>query len=345
MSPDSRTAELTAIALAVAAATLLAATWDTGTGWRRHTRHTLAGLLCLTTTALVGLTWANRQSATYTTWTDLLGRPDTTTITATPHDSRDHHHGRVLTVTVPGTASGLHLPMYVYLPAAYDTAPHQRFPVVEALHGFPGSPAGWLRALDAPATLDREITDGRMAPTVVLFPYETPDPMTDTECVNLTHGPQSETFLTVDVPAYARAHLRVRPDRDAWALTGFSAGGYCATNLLLKHPDRYIAAASLSGYTDPGLTIGDGTEHTLNDDTWRLRHLPRPAVALYLSCGRADHHALADTRTLSRLAGPPITLTTSYVDGGGHNPATWRAVEAPAFDWLSTWLGRPVTTP
>lgn len=342
MSPDSVPAELTAAALAVGAAVLLAATWDTGHGWRRHTLRAAAALLCLTTTATVALAWANRQSATYTTWADLFGPPDTATTTTATADS--HHGGRVVTVTVPGTASGLNLPMYVYLPAGYDTHPKQRFPVIEALHGYPGSPAGWLRPLDAPGHLDREIAAGRMAPTVVLFPYQTPDTMVDTECVNLTHGPQAETFLTVDVPAWATTHLRLRADRNAWGLTGYSAGGYCATNLLLRHPDRYAAAASLSGYAEPGLTIGDGTEHTLNNDTWRLQHLPRPAVALYLSCGRADHNALRDTRALNRLAGAPISLTTSYIDGGGHNPATWRAVEAPAFDWLSTWLGRPVTT-
>ncbi|SBT41374.1 alpha/beta hydrolase [Micromonospora auratinigra] len=342
MSPDSLPAELTAAALAVAAATLLAACWDTRTGWQRHTVRAGTALLCLATTALAGLSWANRQSATYTTWSDLLGHPDTAT-SAVAAGTGDGHHGRVVTVTVPGTASGLNLPMYVYLPAAYDTHPDQRFPVIETLHGYPGSPAGWLQSLDAPAHLDREITAGRMAPTVVLFPYQTPDTMLDTECLDLVHGPHAETFLTTDVPAWATTHLRVRADRNAWGLTGLSAGGYCATNLLLKHPDRYAAAASLSGYADPGITVGDGSEHTVNDDLWRLRHLPRPAVALYLSCGRTDHHALRDTRALSHLAGAPITLTTSYIDGGGHNPATWRAVEATAFDWLSTWLSRPRT--
>jgi enterochelin esterase-like enzyme len=346
MSPDSLPAELTAVALAIAAAVLLAATWDTLRGWRRHTVRALAGLLCIATTALVGLAWANRQSATYTSWADLFGAPDaaaTGTTTATGPDS--HHGGRIVTVTVPGPASGLNLPMYVYLPADYDTQPQQRFPVIEALHGYPGSPAGWLQGLDAPGHLDREIAAGRMAPTVVLFPYQTPNTMLDTECVNLAHGPQTETFLTVDVPAWARTHFRLRTERNAWGLTGLSAGGYCATNLLLRHPDRYAAAASLSGYADSGITIGDGTEHTLNDDVWRLQHLPRPPVALFLACGRADHHALRDTRALSQAAGAPISLTTSYVDGGGHNLSTWRAVEAPAFDWLSTWLGRPVTTP
>ena len=40
-----------------------------------------------------------------------------------------------------------------------------------------------------------------------------------------------------------------------------------------------------------------------------------------------------------------LTGNTLFVDGGGHNTPTWRAMEAPAFDWLSTWLGQPYTVP
>jgi hypothetical protein len=47
---------------------------------------------------------------------------------------------------------------------------------------------------------------------VVLLPYQTPAQLRDTECTDLVGGPQAETFLTRDVPAYARAHLRVRTD-------------------------------------------------------------------------------------------------------------------------------------
>ncbi len=67
--------------------------------------------------------------------------------------------------------------------------------------------------LDAVGVLDREIEAGRMAPTIVLFPYQTPKPSLDTECTNMANGPQTETFLTEDVPAFAAAHLRYGPIR------------------------------------------------------------------------------------------------------------------------------------
>ncbi|MFD0521128.1 alpha/beta hydrolase [Paractinoplanes durhamensis] len=244
-----------------------------------------------------------------------------------------------------GRASGMTMPVYAYLPPGYDSRPDTRFPVVEALHGYPGSPLQWIRRFGVAAVLDQEISAGRMAPTVVLFPYQTPQPLVDTECANLVGGPQAETFLTVDVPAAARARLHLRPTGDGWGLIGFSAGGYCAADLALRHPGEYTAAASLSGYATPGIRIGNGTENTLYDDVWRLRHLPIPAVALYLSCARADPAAMRSTAQLAHAARPPLAVTTAFINGGGHNTQTWLAMEAPAFDWLSTMLGRPVGGP
>ena len=182
-----------------------------------------------------------------------------------------------------------------------------------------------------------------MAPTVVLLPYQTPEQLRDTECTDLVGGPHAETFLTRDVPAYARAHLRVRTDRAAWGLIGYSAGGFCATNLLLRHPGGYTAAASLSGYATPGITVGDGSELTTNDDDWRLATLPQPPVSLYLAWANDDPPARRNGLRLAGLAHPPLSVTTAVVARGGHSDAAWQAMEAPAFDWLSAHLTRPAT--
>ena len=214
--------------------------------------------------------------------------------------------------------------------------------MIEALHGYPGSPNTWLRRLRVQSYLDGEIASGRMAPTVVLFPYQTPRSLLDTECTNLAGGPQVETFLTVDVPAYARTHLRVRTDRAAWGLTGYSAGAFCAINLGLRHADQYVAAASLSGYAEPGIRIGDGSENTTNNPGWRLRHLSQPDVALWLGWAADDGGARRDSVRLAGLARPPLSLTTATVAHGGHSDAVWRQMEPPAFDWLSAHLARPL---
>ena len=337
MSPDSLATELVAGLAAVLSAVALGLLWNRLRGWRRILLRTAAVAACLVTAAATGAVWVNRQVDFRPSWSG-----DSDPVGAAP--VTDAGGGRVLTFTVAGTASRLTMPMYAYVPPGYQANTSLRYPVIEALHGYPGTPKQWLHVLDAAQVLDREIAAGRMAPTIVLFPYQTPDPLLDTECTNLVRGPQTETFLTRDVPEFARTHLRVRTGQGSWGLIGYSAGGYCATDLLLRHPSQYAAAAGLSGPPEPARGGAHGSEHTTYNDVWRLKNLPIPAVALYLSCARADRNAFRGTQAVAKAAHGPLSLTTSYINGGGHSMQTWKAMEAPAFDWLSTWLERPDTT-
>ncbi|AEV84204.1 esterase [Actinoplanes sp. SE50] len=350
MAPDSLGAELVALAAAVLTAVLLSPLWNVAGGrWRLPVRGA-ALTACLLTATAAGLIWVNHEVDVYPTWGSLVSSDPAEAAAATgPHPASTKTGattGQMLTTTVAGKASGLTMPVYVYLPPGYGQQPDVHYPVIEALHGYPGSPVQWVHRMNVGKILDREITAGRMSPTVVLFPYQTPSPTIDTECANLDGGPQAETFLTVDLPAEVRADYHVRADPAGWGLIGYSAGGYCATNLLLRHPDRYAAGASLSGDATPGIHIGKGAENTVYNDLWRLTHLPIPAVALYLACATTDRIPVRDMHDLARAAHAPLSVTTAYVGGGGgHNVGTWEAMEAPAFDWLSTSLGRPVVPP
>ncbi|GAB1641363.1 alpha/beta hydrolase [Krasilnikovia sp. MM14-A1259] len=352
MAPDSAGTELVTAVAAILAAAALALFWNRSQGWRRVVLRGASVLACVVTSVAFAGSWVNHEVDFWPSWTSehdtvpdaKSAAPATGPISAGPVTSTVRGSGRVVSVTVAGPASKLAMPMWVYLPVGYDPAGSLRYPVIEALHGYPGVSAQWLHALNAPKILDREIAAGRMAPTVVLFPQQSPRPLRlDTECTNLVGSAQTETFLTQDVPEYARSHFKVRSDHSGWSLIGFSAGAYCATQLLLRHPNQYAAAASLSGYLDPGIHVGDGSEHTTYNILWRLQHLPVPAVALYLSAARADTGAFAATVAIAKAAHNPLALTTSYINGGGHSTQSWRAMEAPAFDWLSTWLGQPTT--
>ena len=345
MRLDGTAIVVTGVAVVAGLALLLAYLWDrTGILWR--TAVVLGCVLALVTTAALQL---NRMTEAYPSWSALRGTKveETGESDRAPSSPRrpvtPASGSRIVQLTVAGPASGLTLPVYVYLPAAYDKDPRTRFPVIEALHGYPGSPRTWISRMSIQSYLDTEIRTGRMAPTVVLLPYQTTERFLDTECTDLApHGPRTETFLTSDVPAYARSHLRVRADRDGWGLIGYSAGGYCAANLALRHPGEYTAGASLSGYGEPGITVGDGSEKTTNDDDWRLTHLPQPAISLYLAWAADDFGTKHESLRLAALAKPPLEITTAIVAHGGHSHAVWEAMEAPAFDWLSAHLARPL---
>jgi len=330
---------LAGLALLVSATGLLAAAWD-GRRALGRTALLVAVVLAVLGTAALQL---NRLTAIYPSWSALVGSAGDGAPTTLPATTPGSGRSRLVRVTVAGRAGGMSMPMTVYLPAAYDTPSGRRlrFPVITALHGYPGTPDSWIRRLDIAAHLDREITAGRMAPTVVLLPYHTPRRLLDTECTNLTGGPQAETYLTRDVRQWATAHLRVRTDRAGWALIGYSSGGFCALNLALKHPDLYAAAASLSGEPEPGIRVGDGSEKTTNSVTWRLRNQPPPPIALYLGWSADESRARLGSQRVARLARAPLAVTTATVSEGGHSHATWRALEGPALDWLSAHLARP----
>jgi S-formylglutathione hydrolase FrmB len=356
MKIDDQATVLTALVVTLVATVLLARAWDR----RRIIGRVLlvmSVLLTVTGTATLEL---NRLTETYPSWSSLLSRspgddqaadsgqpvgdsPRTDdTLPSAPASPAGTSGGRMVRFTVAGSASGLTLPLTAYLPAAYSSPQGRtlRFPVIEALHGYPGTPTSWFRRLDVKRNLDREIAAGRMAPTVVLFPYQTPDRLLDTECTDLVHGPKTETFLTVDVPRWAQEHLQIRTDQAAWGLIGYSAGAFCAMNLALRHPDRYTAGASLSGYADPGIKVGDGSEKTTNNIAWRLTHQPQPPVSLYVAWADDDADARNGSRQIVQLAKAPLTITTATVPHGGHSHAVWRQMEGPAFDWLSAHLAR-----
>ncbi|MFI6076512.1 alpha/beta hydrolase [Actinoplanes sp. NPDC051343] len=330
-------------------AVLLALTWDRrGKIWR----SALMAVSVLVVAATAGLQ-LNRMTEAYPSWAALVGQAprhpaqaeaklaDGGGAASSPEVSGG---SRMVTLTVPGPASGLNLTMYVYLPVGYAQSPRTAFPVIEATHGYPGTAVTWVRKLRVQHYLDTEIAAGRMAPTVVIFPMQTPRALLDTECTNLVHGPQTETYLTTDVPAYVRAHFHVRTDRGGWGLIGYSAGGFCTNNLLLRHPDRYAAGASLSGYASPGIAVGDGSEKTYNNPAWRLQHLPQPPVSLFLAWANDDKTTRRDSLRLAALAHSPVQVTTATVAHGGHSHAVWEQMEAPAFDWLSAHLARPATS-
>ncbi|MEV6596327.1 alpha/beta hydrolase-fold protein [Actinoplanes sp. NPDC051346] len=321
-------------------AVLVAMSWERGGRLRVLVRGValLASLVSITAAALVQV---NRMTEAFTLE---AASQSTASASADPApDAPGSATGSVIRkVTVPGKASKLNLTMFVYLPAAYRTG-KQRFPVIQAQHGFSGNPRTWLTKLRVQSVLDTEIAAGRMAPTVVLFPFQSPRPATlDTECTNLVGAEQTETFLTVDVPAYVKAKFRVRNDRAGWGLIGYSAGAYCATSLALRHPTLYAAAASLSGLAGPGITVGDGLEATEHNVLWRLQHLPQPPLALWIGWAKDEKNIPRDSELIVRAARPPLSVTTAVLERGGHSHTVWRQMVGPAFDWLSARLARPL---
>ncbi|KAA2254115.1 esterase [Solihabitans fulvus] len=346
MGPASEAFLIVTVAVAVAAVVFAAWSWDRFRRARVPWRL-LVLLLCVVTAAAGALAGVNRELSVYTSWAQVFGGQDTDADQAAdlPTDG-----GSQLT-QFTASGSGVSQSVTVYLPPGYGRSASAgvRYPMILTFAGFPGSPQTWLTAVGLQQHLDREIAERRMAPTVVVLPVQNAAPDKDSECVDAVGGARFDTYLSTDVPIEVAKRFRVRADRQGRGMLGYSTGGFCAANLLLRHPDRFAAAASIAGYLSPitdndtgDLYRGDPQARKENDPLWRIANKPVPPVALYLATALDDADLPAQIQQFAQRSKPPLELTSRTVPTGGHSVAAWQTFVPPALDWLSARLAGPV---
>jgi enterochelin esterase-like enzyme len=265
-------------------------------------------------------------------------------------------HGQTIRLTVPGKASHLSRTVFVYLPPQYFRAAFSgyRFPVVELLPGFPGSPADWINVVGITAAYGTLLADGApVKPAVLVMPDANGGRRISLQCLNVRHGPQDATYLSQDLPAYLPHILRLQPQGPAWGIAGYSEGGFCAANLALVYRLRYGAAGVMSGYFSPSDDQLGNPVHTVNPfgrdlhtrrtntPSLRITRLPVSATIpqFWLGVGGKDLPGLRAARQFQRLVlarQPGVQLMV--VPGGGHTMATWRALVPSLLEWITPLL-------
>lgn len=255
--------------------------------------------------------------------------------------------GRIEPVVIRGARTLISAPAFVYLPPQYFAPAYRtrRFPVTLAFTGYPGNAQNLITHLRLPQTAAREIAAGRMPPTIIVMLRPTVAPPRDTECTDVPHGPQAETFFAEDVPAALTSAYRTADRAAGWSALGDSTGGYCAVKLAMRHSDRYSAAVSLAGYYHAlkDFTTGDlyGRSKAYrdeNDPLWLLRHQPAPPVNLLLTTSRVGEKDYAQTRQFLALVRPPTHVASIILPFGGHHFSTWQRELLPALHWLGARL-------
>ncbi|HET7013316.1 MAG TPA: alpha/beta hydrolase-fold protein [Streptosporangiaceae bacterium] len=266
--------------------------------------------------------------------------------------------GYTLNLTVHGRASHLTRTVYVYLPPQYFQAAYQhyRFPAIELIHGYPGAPQDWISVLDITTTLAAMIGKGQAQPAVLVMPDANGARGISLQCLNVPHGPQDATFVAQDVQDYLSQVLRVWPPGRAWAIAGYSEGGFCAANLGLQYGSRFGLVGVLSGYFQPirnrmGHPVRSvdpfGTDKQLrlaNTPTKELLRLPAgskiPKFWIGSGTDPGDVKAAGVFKQLLALRQPLVEL--QLVQGGGHSMFTWRVLIKPMLEWMTPLLATNV---
>jgi len=254
--------------------------------------------------------------------------------------------GQFVRVTVPGLgpAAGKGLRagrVIVWLPPSYtDPAQANRtYPVIEAFHGVPGGPRDWNRVDHLQNVLADAIGKRALGQAIVVMPDFEPAGI-DTECVD-GGGIAMETWLTKTVPDWTVSHLRVQASPSAWAVMGYSAGGWCAAMAGLGHPDRYSAAILLGAYFKPEYTnwrpFGPGKTPSRYDLLTLISKKP-PATNVWIQDLTADPQSGPVSARFVRQARPPLSVTAFTQQDLGHRIGAFVAILPRALTWLGTVL-------
>lgn len=158
-------------------------------------------------------------------------------------------------------------------------------------------------------------------------------------------------FLSEELPELVSEFFRVSTRRADTFVAGLSMGGYGAFKWALRQPERFAAAASMSGAVDVvelarrsdrvslfervhGGTIGP------DEDLLRLVAAADRATlpALHLSCGTEDHLFTANQRFVEAAERAGVPLTVNFRPGE-HEWQFWDDEIRTVLDWLP--LKRP----
>ena len=359
--------------LAVGLLAAVALLWSRWPGWLRWPGRVLGLVLVMAMGAFLAGDLVNRSYGLYSSFDELFGAPATRfepvgSFAVRPQDAylqiqtknwmsagkqaATRGQGVLLDARYTGRRSRIDRAGLLYLPAAYFRSPAARYPVVEFFHGTPGGPRNFTQQLRIETLLDQEIAAGRLPPVIGAFP--TIYSGRPSECVDVGRSLRDETYLATDVPADLESALRVLPGR-SFAAVGYSTGGFCAVNLGLHHPDRYVAAGSISGYfvagTDPTVRAdyhSSRADVRRNSPLWWVAHRRPTAPPLVVVGSSGDPETVRDDGVLAATArrdAPRLPVYDGLFPGGGHNFHTWHVALPPVLDWLARYLPQELSAP
>ena len=212
-------------------------------------------------------------------------------------------------------------------------------PVLYLLHGLSDDDTIWLRR----TSIERYVAPLGLA---VVMPQVHRSFYTDEH-----YGGGYWTFLSEELPALVGSWFNVSQRREDTFVAGLSMGGYGALKWALRQPERFAAAASLSGAVevtglrtervrpeDPRLFDrvfgGDGPGGGSDDLLWLLDRADAAATPpVYLCCGTEDM-LIDDNRAFAdRARGAGLDLTSDF-GPGEHDWAYWDVTIQDVLAWM-----------
>lgn len=167
--------------------------------------------------------------------------------------------------------------MYVYLPPCFDAT--KPYPLVIYLHGAYQDEYSFLKYIVE--RVDRAIVAGDLPPLIIAAPDGSlkgqPTLFNITSFFANSDAGRYEDYVMEDVWNFMMANFPIRPEREAHALVGISAGGSAAFAHAIKHRDRVkIAVGNMPAINLRWVDCHNRTESSFDPDCWSWREQRRP---------------------------------------------------------------------
>jgi putative tributyrin esterase len=225
--------------------------------------------------------------------------------------------------------------------AAVQSTPSPRYPTLYLLHGRSDDHTIWQRR----TSIERYAAEKGLA---VVMPA-----VHRSFYADMASGYRYWTYVSEEVPARARDLFPLSAEREENFVAGLSMGGYGAFKMALRHPQRFAAAASLSGVLDlvavthseePGWKeemqniFGDldairGSDNDLFFLAEQAAQSEGTKPAFFQWCGTEDYLYNANVKFRDFVQDLPFDFT--YSEGpGGHTWDQWDAQIQNVLNWL-----------
>jgi enterochelin esterase-like enzyme len=217
----------------------------------------------------------------------------------------------------------------IILPPHYQSHPNQQYPVIFLLHGGHDDERAWVEKIGILPVLDRLYQTKKLPPSIVVTPdgndSRGSSPFFDP---NYFDGPNGNvgTLIGAELPAEIKAHYRVWPDSQLWAIGGLSSGGWGGVNIGLHHLDQFSTFFSQIGY----FTDKSGPSNSPIDFVQTLPANELRQIHVYADAGKddvMDTSFLTSSREFHEVLDRLKVDNVFYAFPGGHGLA------GPNFGW------------
>ncbi len=240
--------------------------------------------------------------------------------------------GTSMTVLLPQSSAG-----QVGVDGAAESGPP---PVLYLLHGLTDDDTAWTRY----TSIERYAAAKGLA---VVMPQVHRSFYAD----EADGGGRFWTFLSEELPQVVERFFQVSTRREDTYVAGLSMGGYGALKWALRRPERFAAAASLSGALDAAYmqrldprphirelmsrVFGDQVVQDSPDDLLRLVATADPGALprLMLRCGTEDHLVAHNERFVRACAKHGVELDSDF-GPGEHEWGYWDRQIQTVLDWM-----------